>query len=942
LIHKLVESVTSNNLNKVQYLNTTLQGIARGICIHIVLAAFCKAPALSQTPLPATPSQSQTPNSKVQLSDVEPLQVAPDSHLESPEAAQILSQTPVPITPSEQLDPNRNIPTPGIDPLQIAPDAQVDELKPDEPLPQNIEEQDPKLTEQLVRNALLNTAGRYPWIIDPTDRYTFSALLFRPGSKQIYSSFDLQTADDTTQLNRFRIGRFSNNDSFYWVLDNNRVVIETKGHLAGVTYQGESQDISITRKMDLVQSYGGNQFVTALAPDIEGLLENPDTAQGNGSGSSILTVAAQVINPPGTPLVPIAINNPAIIRDSGNVTNLTIPSQSNLFNNIDVANAPTVLQAFPTVNLQPLAELALYSGETVPEEVLEEAGIKFGSIFRGISPEFTPSVSSVAGIKTLQLGRFDNPDLLRMLLDRSLDQGNRKVHYFNSLYWSSFGIRAENQSEEVKPPDINDWYQLYASQAHNRIVIEYHPEEPEATFTQVFANPGISLTVRPNTFDVDETQSLSATLGLLPGLLFKQLNPQGVNQLLQTARQRYNNHQIFTPLQTKATSEQRRQINRRLNSTLAFTNIATGIEQLSGLMTFSSRIHPSNSALWQVRTGLHRRRALFFEVPSPTVTSEPIRFGNLRLSSDRFGPLGFGNAIVPETTVSDGQQSNESFAVQTLVTTANGNQFLFENSSAGMAGVPIPGRSTALVFDRFELLRTETSKGKNHVFFGSLFLPAAEMVFSGTQGNFNYSIGAGAWLNPNSDKGLNVGDNQSQFQEPGLGLYARATLSHTNLSISRDAQGIPQTIFNFIPSLTVRWNSAANDINQNVVALSSVFSYQNKKLAFTIIPGIQYTDEFIAVLPATVQFSNGLTLEASLEVGKRTYYRFEALKSLNKRFSLGLYTRNFTDIDNSRIPGDSYGFKVRYNLPTTSLFTDFTLGTGSNGLDLRLQGSLSF
>lgn len=57
---------------------------------------------------------------------------------------------------------------------------------------------------------------------------------------------------------------------------------------------------------------------------------------------------------------------------------------------------------------------------------------------------------------------------------------------------------------------------------------------------------------------------------------------------------------------------------------------------------------------------------------------------------------------------------------------------------------------------------------------------------------------------------------------------------------------------------------------------------------------------------------------------------------------MGFYARNFTDIDRSRFSGGGYGLKVRYNLPKTVLFTDFTIGASSQGLDLRLQGSFSF
>ncbi|BAZ15805.1 hypothetical protein NIES4071_76770 [Calothrix sp. NIES-4071] len=894
---------------------------------------------LSQVSSPSVTPQGGL-NPSIQSGGVDPLQLAPDSSLDSSARDLNLSQQyPLPTTPSQPGTPNQNVQPGGVDPLQTAPDSRVDQFNPNRPLEKL--EGNAELTEVLVRNAIINTAGRYPWVIDPTDKLTFSALLFRPGEKEVYSSFDFQSIDGGSGVNRFSVGVFPKKDSFYWILDDNQVVMETKGELYGVSYQGESKETHITRTMDLVQSYGGNQFIAALAPDMERLLRNPDSNTSDASNASVLSVAAQVTNPSGIQAPQIIINNPAISNNSGNITNIQFPSQSNFFNNIDIANAPRVLQAYPTLNIQSLASLGFYRGEIIPTEVLKEAGITFGSIYKNAPPQFTPTVSSTAGIKVLQSGKFDNPDLLRMLLDRSLSDGERKTHYFNSLYWTSFGIRGENQTETINKSESYKWYRFYASQAHNRVLIRYHKDKPEATYTQVFANPGISLTFRPDTFDVDAPQTIINSVGLLTGLIFDQINPENINKLLQTARERYNKKQTFSALQTKATTDERRQINRRLNSTLAFTNLASGVEQLSGQVTFSSSVKPNQSSLWQVRSGLYRRSVLFFESQSD-VTSGPISFGETRFSPERLGPLGFANSFVPENRVDNQNQSNESFAVQTLVTTGSGRQFLFQDSSNSLLGVPVPARATALVFDRFELRRSETQKIKNYIFSGYKFLPATELVFSGTNKNLNYSVSVGTWINPNADQLLNVSDNQSVFKEPTVGVYTNASVTSTNLKITRDAKGNPSEIFNFSPSLTLRLNSASSVLNQNVVALSSLFYYQNRSFEFAVAPGIQYANQLIGVLPASLRFRNGLSFETALELGERLYYRFETLKTLNRDLSLGLYVRNFTDIDRNRINGHSYGLKVRFNVPKTVLFTDFTVGNSSQGLDIRLQGSINF
>ncbi len=847
-----------------------------------------------------------------------------------------LSQPSLPSSlPSEQI-PNQNTSPTGIDPLQVAPNSQVDQLQPNQSLPHN-GRTNAEVTELLVRDALLNTANRYPWIIDPTDRFSFSSLQFRPTVKNSYTNFDIQVTKGSPVINRFTAGDFANHDSFYWVLDDNRVVLETKGRLAGVLYQGRSNDITVRRKARQIQSYGGHQYVVALPPDLDRLVRDEENGRDNRSSTSVLTVTAEIVNPPGVPAPPVKINNSAINGNNANITSVKFSNQNNLFENLEVANAPLILQAFPTTNLQPLAQTALFEGEEVSEELLKEAGIEFGSVLQGIPPKFTPPTTSTPGIKVLQLNKFDNYDLLKLLLDRSLDEDGKTVHYFNSLLWVSFGIRAEEQTEKIDREQYN-WYRIYASQPHHRVLIRYDPEAIKAKYTDVFANPGISVTLNQDGLKVDEPQSLAASFGLLAGGIFDFFNPENVDQSLQTARERYQRHETFTPLQTKATSEQRRAVNRRLNSTLAYANRASGLTQLSGLLTFPSTIHTDDSSLLQVRTGLYQRSVLFIDRPPPTVTKGPIEFGELRLSIDNLGPLGFTNTFVRNSFLAD----NESFAVQTLLTTADNEQFLFEASSDRLVGVPLATKASTLAFDRFELTRTESLKAKIHLYSGSLLLPAAEMVFSGTTGNWNYSVSAGAWLNPNPNRAMNALDNQFGLQEPTLGLYSNALLSYTDINVSRDPQGNFQRAIINSPSLSLRWNSATNSQNPMIGVLQHSFSYQNKNFEGAIAPGLVYSDRFSVILPASLNLHSGLSLDAFAELGQTTYYSIQGLQSIGKNFAIGSYFQNFTNIANSRILGDSYGLKLRYTPEGTPLSTDLSIGTSHNGFETRIQGSLSF
>lgn len=847
-----------------------------------------------------------------------------------------LAQSSLPSSlPSEQI-PNRNNSPTGIDPLQVAPNSQVDQLQQNQSLPQN-GNNNADLTESLVRDALLNTANRYPWIIDPTDRFSFPSVQFRPTVKNFYTNFDLQFAKGSPVINRFTAGDFADEDSFYWVLDDNRVVMETEGRLAGVLYQGRSNDITVRRKARQIQSYGGNQYVVALPPDLDQLMRKEENGTNQISNTSVLTVTAEIINPPGIPAPPVKINNPATNSNNSNITSVKFPNQNNLFDNIEVANAPLVLQAFPTTNLQPLAQTALLEGEEVSEDLLKEAGIEFGSVLQGISPTFTPQTTSTPGIKILQLKEFGNYDLLKVLLDRSLSEKSKTLHYLNSLLWVSYGIRAENQTEKIDREQYN-WYRIYASKPHHRVLVRYDPKVIEAKYTDVFANPGISLTLNQDGLKVDEPQTLAASFGLLAGGVFDFFNPENVDQSLKTARERYQRHEIFTPLQTKATSEQRRAINRRLNSTLAFANRASGLTQLSGLLTFPSAIHTDDSSLFQVRTGLYQRSVLFIDRPPPKVTKGPIQFGELRLSIDNFGPLGFTNTFVPNSKLAD----NESFAVQSLVTTSDDKKFLFSDSSDRLVGVPLATKASSLAFDRFELTRTESLKADIHVYSGALLLPAAEMVFSGTQGNWNYSLSAGAWLNPTPNRAMNALDNGFGLQEPTLGLYSNALVSYTDINVSRDAKGNFQRAIINNPSLNLRWNSAPNSQNPITGVLQHSFSYQDKNLALTLAPGLVYSDRFSVILPASFNLSSGLSLNAVAELGQSTYYSIEGLQSIGQNLAIGSYFQNYTSVANSRILGNSYGLKLRYTPSGTPLSTDLSIGTSENGFETRIQGNLSF
>ncbi|NEP27332.1 hypothetical protein, partial [Moorena sp. SIO3I6] len=80
-----------------------------------------------------------------------------------------------------------------------------------------------------ISDVITQSATKYPWIINPTDKLTFDPTSFRPNKNDNYLETELRFADDNPILNRFTFANFPKDSQFYWVLDGNTVVIETQG-----------------------------------------------------------------------------------------------------------------------------------------------------------------------------------------------------------------------------------------------------------------------------------------------------------------------------------------------------------------------------------------------------------------------------------------------------------------------------------------------------------------------------------------------------------------------------------------------------------------------------------------------------------------------------------------------------------------------------------------
>jgi hypothetical protein len=89
---------------------------------------------------------------------------------------------------------------------------------------------------QIILDALTFSANKYPWIVNPTDNLTFQAELFKPSENENYidTDLDIKFSGDEQIIDKFTYAKFPKADQFYWVLDQNRIVVETKGSQVGI------------------------------------------------------------------------------------------------------------------------------------------------------------------------------------------------------------------------------------------------------------------------------------------------------------------------------------------------------------------------------------------------------------------------------------------------------------------------------------------------------------------------------------------------------------------------------------------------------------------------------------------------------------------------------------------------------------------------------------
>jgi len=741
--------------------------------------------------------------------------------------------------------------------------TQVPDFNPSDKKPESQQELK-NLQKQVVLDSLSISTIKYPWIINPTDNFTFAPQLFRPNKKANYIDVDIRFAEDNPIINKFTYANYPKKDQFYWILNNNKIVIETKGYQAGIVYQGRGIRQQSIQEVTSSQAFWGLQSVFDIPVAFESLDGEVPIEEQN---FSIASTAGKIINPEGIPAGRVIINsgvdennpNVTVLRNSysniGSASTNSPNGGGELFSNLDTVNSPKILQGYPTTNLQPLletGEVALREGETIPKNSLESAGIFWGDILTGEGFGFTPSISSSPGIKVAQEGKFDNPDLLNILVNPSLSQGERDVYYLNSLFWSSLGRRQPEFKVLSESEDSYDWYRVFLSYNHNRSIIQYDPTKISATYTNLFSNYGFSLTTSFSDSKVDGIQAINSTFGMLLGTIFKNIKVDIIDDSLQAARDKFNNRQKFYALKTASTPVQRKQMNQRLNLTLNYANSSSNLEQVSGTYTFPSKITPKKSTIFQVRTGNHKRVVQFINRDVKIIREGDTFFSELRLSNESFGPLSYVGAQIPLNKTGI-QPVNESSATEVILTNAQGRQFVQRFNSSDNTSVPINAGGADLAFDKIELTRIDDVRFKWNYFDGYLSLPAIELLAAGTSGNFNYGASLGTWFNIDADSAPNANNSNLGLQEPTIGIYTNARLNYVKRNVELDSEKKPVALNTHAPSLVINWNSASNRNNPFSTFLSYYFERQEKKLGYSITPGIAFVEnnsnlEFIGIL----------------------------------------------------------------------------------------------
>lgn len=845
-----------------------------------------------------------------------------------------------------------------------------------------------KLTilDSVIQDSLSRSAQKYPWLVntsdkliikpnayDPRQRDTFFHIDWNFKSQVTVDSGDSSVTINNPNLNFLNFSHYFDDEQFYWVLDDNRIVIETEGIHGDTRFQGRSNEVSVTREAVSSQNLFGVQAVWSIPSTIVGLVGNE-----RSDGTSVSSTAIQVTSPNGTVLGGISIdtgldlNNPNVIvlDELGKGDTFSELGGGSLFDNLDADNTPGFLQGFPTVNLQGLLNggLDLKEGAILPEENLAAVGITFGDVLTTTGAESEFEVSSTPGLRLLRPNVGSNEDLVTILSNPFLDQTEKDFHYLNSLMWFDLGQRIPDEDDLSVLEEISGdqgWYRSTISFSHNRTLLQYHPDKIQARYANIFSNPGASVTFAP--FDqMNLSQTANASIGMGLGLLFLPLKANGIHKSLKEAKTQYRALQPFSRLITQSTSAQRRQMNNRFNATLRQGESNSGLVQVSGSWTFSGRSTPKRSQFLQIKTGLHERSVFFQQQDFELGAESPVFISSLRTSKEEFGPLLFRGERFP-IEATGVTPLNTVIVSQTIVNLPTGETVVLNSDSrrrVATTTVPITDvKSADIAFDLIELSRTQTLTSSSNSFIGNLYFPSAEFQLSGTSGNMKYSAALGGWFNidPNSAPGLSSNQPEvsaSTTKEAPFGAYAIASLNW----LFRDLlYGKDKKVKGYIvhaPFFKFDWNSAANRLNTAYLLAGYQFQYSNRKWGISATPAISYSpDGLNAIVESldqgdlTASFYSrfftrkGLQLTFDISLGGNTFWSTELSHTIIKRqkigkIRLGGYWSNYNLLNRgvtSRVSDQRYGGILQYTSPRDRWYIDLRAGTSNDGFEARLQ-----
>jgi hypothetical protein len=896
-------------------------------------------------------------------------------------------------------EPILPIPTDELPPLPLPeaqPEEQPEQPPPEQPPPEEepelTTEQKRKLLRTLMRNLLDNSATRYPFMVNTSDKLIINPRNFQPAKFHFYAnfSFDLDNlnpnnSDQTEKLSTAllksgNISVYPDEQQFYWVLEGNRVVIETEGRHLNVAVQGTVSQPNRRQVAKVSTVFWGVQTVFGLPNNLQDLVGDKQLEDVN-----IIAGSGEILLPPGANLGENPSFTVNITRPDGNSFQKFIPWEDTgkastnalqgggaFFENLDATNTPRFLQAFPTVNLQPLLNngVKLEVGSIIPLENLAAAGLTLGDFFTKRGFAFDSPISSRPGVKILRLDQTDNNDIVAILSNPFLSKEERDFHYLNSLMWYNLGQQNPEFATFDLPNQKKDWYRYTLSWSRNRSLLQYDPKKIKLNYVNVFSNPGLSITTA-KWQDTDNHQTTNASLGLILGSAFNWINPVNLNETIREAKEKYQNLQPLASLNTQATSAQRRQMNQRLNDTLNYGNTNSNLDQVSGSYTFASNITPDSSLLLQLRTGLYRRGVQFIQQEIEPWTPETPVIIDIVRNSD-LGPIFFTGVNVPTSLTGITAEERVQF---TFVRgeTSDGEvlfeqSYVFDNRLANLfTAVPImgPGKTYDLNFGRIKLSRFRERNINTTSYSGSLYFPSVEVVASGSINNFSYSLSTGVWLNLFPDSApmveRNLGNRiPNATHEVSLGGMFKFSAKADFRNTFYDEQKQWRTIIVNSPFFSVNYNTNPNSLNLANISLGNVFQFVRRDFNVTFYPVLSYSPKMLnpnvnssslgnveAFFLMNFSHKSGWNVNSNISFQQETRYQIEATYNVIKNEKIGSleigpyianFVRTFPGFD-FRVAGNDYGIKLRYETPNSGVVVNSRIGNGLSGFrgELNLQ-----